>query len=425
MTCSLESHPRLGSFAPTNAAVGPMIVGIGAANDESVMRVARALTPISPKGTLAVSAIAPLPVVLFANEMGMIPVALEQQREATRLVELTERVHGATGGDPAWRSSVLLGDPSRAIADLARSSNAPLVVIGLGRYRPVDRLLGADTALRTVRHAPCPVLCVAHGGSAPMREVVIATDFSVRSARAAEAVVPLLAEDAVVHVLHVWERSEHSERIDDAYARALPERFRRFTESLALPSHVELTHASREGRPAEQIIAYADRVHADLIVAGRHGRGVLSSMLAGSVTSALLRGAQRSVLVTPEPTFGDVDRLSRLLNGMSESSDPVEWPVQLEAFTRRNRGRATIVEEDDNALGAHLLERGYLLLGAAYDAHDRRVELMLGGDRPDEAYVTRHIADVDFLTVASDATGRDVGLTVQHGRGQTLLALEP
>jgi hypothetical protein len=144
-------------------------------------------------------------------------------------------------------------------------------------------------------------------------------------------------------------------------------------------------------------------------------------MLAGSVTSALLRGAQRSVLVTPEPSFADVDRLSRLLTGMSESSDPAEWPEQLDAFTRRNRGRATVVEEDDRHLGAHLLERGYRLLGAAYDPHDREVELMLGGSRPDEAYVTRHIGDVDFLTVATDPSGKDMGLSVQHGRGQTLL----
>ena len=424
MTQTLASHPQLAPFTPSHQPAGPMLVGVGATNGESVLRVARALTSISPKGVLAVSAVEPLPVVLFAGEMGVVPVELEREREAAQLAHLTERVHAVTDADPAWKSSVLLGDPSRAITDLARTSNAPLIIIGLGRHRPIDRLLGVETALRTVRQSPCPVLCVAHGSSAPMNEVVIATDFSARSARAAEAVIPLLAEGAVVHVLHVWERGERPTSIDDRYANALPERFRRFTESLALPSHVEITHSTRDGRPAEQIIAYADRVHADLIVAGRHGRGMLASMLAGSVTSALLRGAQRSVLVTPEPSFGDVDRLSRLLTGMSESSDPTEWPVQLEAFTRRNRGRATVVEEDDHRLGAHVLERGYLLLGASYDPHDHRVELMLGGDRPDEAYVTRNIADVDFLTVATDPAGRDVGLSVQHGRGQTLLTLE-
>jgi nucleotide-binding universal stress UspA family protein len=421
MTQTLETHPMLHSFAPTHDAVGPMSVGVGATNGESVLRTARALTPLSPEGVLAVTAVEPLPVVLYAGEMGIAPVALEDEREAAQLRYLEQRVRAIADEDASWRSTVLLGDPCRAITDLARETNAPLVVIGLGRHRPIDRLLGVETALRIVRHATCPVLCVAHGGSAPMREVVIATDFSVRSARAAEAVVPLLADGAVVHILHVWERGERSSALEDAYAGALPDRFRRFAASLALPPHVELTHSTREGRPAEQIIAYAERVHADLIVAGRHGRGRLVSMLAGSVTSALLRGAQRSVLVTPEPCFADVDRLSRLLTGMSESSDPAEWPEQLDAFTRRNRGRPTVVEEDDRRLGAHLLERGYLLLGASYDPHDREVELMLGGARPDEAYVTRHIPDVDFLTVATDPSGKDLGLSVQHDRGQTLL----
>jgi nucleotide-binding universal stress UspA family protein len=421
MTQTLESPTMLHPFASKHEALGPMIVGVGATNRESVLRTARALTPCSPEGVLVVTAVEPLPVVLYAGEVGIAPVALENEREATQLAHLTERVRAIADADPSWRTTVLLGDPSRAITDLARELNAPLIVIGLGRHRPIDRMLGVETALRTVRHAPCPVLCVAHGGSAPMREVVIATDFSVRSARAAEAVIPLLAEGATVHVLHVWERGERASVANDAYADALPERFRRFAASLALPPHVELTHSSREGRPAEQIIAYAERVHADLIVAGRHGRGLLVSMLAGSVTSALLRGAQRSVLVTPEPSFADVDRLSRLLTGMSESSDPAEWPEQLDAFTRRNRGRVTVVEEDDRRLGAHVLERGYRLLGAAYDPHDREVELMLGGARPDEAYVTRHIGDVDFLTVAADPSGKDLGLSVQHGRGQTLL----
>jgi nucleotide-binding universal stress UspA family protein len=421
MTQTLESHAQLHSFAPTHDALGPMIVGVGATNGESVLRAARNLTPTSPRGVLAVTAVEPLPVVLYAGEMGIAPVALEDEREAAQLERLTDRVRSIADADTSWQTTVLLGDPSRAITDLAREMNSPLVIIGLGRHRPIDRLLGVETALRTVRHSPCPVLCVAHGGSAPMREVVIATDFSVRSARAAEAVIPLLAEGAVVHVLHVWERGEQSARLDDVYESALPQRFRRFAASLALPSHVELTHASREGRPAEQIIAYAARVHADLIVAGRHGRGRLASMLAGSVTSALLRGAQHSVLVTPEPAFADVDRLSRMLTGMSESSNPVEWPEQLDAFTRRNRGRATVVEEDDRRMGAHVLERGYRLLGAAYDPRDHQVELMLGGTRPDEAYVTRHIGDVDFLTVATDPQGRDLGLSVQHGRGQTLL----
>jgi nucleotide-binding universal stress UspA family protein len=429
---TVASPRSLQSFSPRRPAPGPMIVAVGPRNGESVLRVARALTPCSPMGVIAVTAREPLPAVIYGGELGMVPAEFEQDRLRSELVKLGERVNAIAHEDPRWESRVLLGDPARMLADLARETNAPLIIMGIGRHRPLDRLLGVETALRTIRQAPCPVLAVAHGSAAPMREVVVATDFSIRSARAAEAVLPLLAEDAVLHVLHVWERAElggstsrASGDGDDSYERALPGRFRRFTESLALPPEVRVTHETRVGRPAAEILDFAEEVQADLIVAGRHGRGLLVSMLAGSVTSALLRGAQRSLLVTPEPAFADVDRLSRLLTGASESSDPTEWTVQLDAFSRRNCGRATIVEEDDRRLGAQVLERGYRLLGAAYDPHDHQIELMLGGAHTDEAYVTHHIAEVDFLTVATDPQGRDIGLSVQHGRGQTLLTFTP
>jgi nucleotide-binding universal stress UspA family protein len=426
---SVASPRTLQSFTPQRPAAGPMIVAMAPQNGESVLRVARALTPSSPRGVLAVTARLPVPVAQFGGELGVVAAALEDERFAPELLQLTERVSAIAHSDSRRESRVLLGDPARVLADLARDTNAPLIVMGLGRHRPLDRLLGVETALRTIRQAPCPVLAVAHGSTAPMREVVIATDFSIRSARAAEAVLPLLAKDAVVHVLHVWDRSEQVRVATSApytdeharYLRALPARFHRFTESLAIPPDVRVTHETRVGRPAAEILDFAEEVRADLIVAGRHGRGMLASMLAGSVTSALLRGAQCSVLVTPEPSFADVDRLSRLLTGASESSDPVEWTVQLDAFSRRNSGRPTVVEEDDYRLGAQVLERGYRLLGAAYDPHDRQVEVMLGGPNTDEAYVTHHIGEVDFLTVATSPEGRDIGLSVQHGRGQTLL----
>jgi len=405
----------LRSYLPQRPTAGPMLVALGPRNGASVLRVARSLTPRSAHGVLVVT-----------------------------VAESTTENLDTVDALPNWERRVIAGEPARALAELARQVNAPLIVVGLGRHQPFDRLLGTETALRIVRQSPCPVLAVAHGAAAPMRQVVVATDFSMRSARAAESMIPLLAADAEVHVLHVaptWEDDDdgcaHSPLAAEcafesdftggyeSYELALPDRFRRFTESLALPHHATVTHVTKRGRAAPAIIAYANAINADLIVAGRHGRGTLTSMLAGSVTMALLRGAQRSVLVTPEPAFADVDRLSRLLMGASESSDPHEWTIQLDAFSRRNRGRATVVEEDDCCLDAQVLERGYRLLGAAYDPRAHHVELMLGGARSDEAYIRHNIAEVDFLTVATAPDGRDIGLSVQHARGQTLVTFAP
>ena len=431
----LHTHasPPLSAFRPTRAALGPTIVALGPRNGQSIVRAARALAARSPAGVIAVTAHEPLPIVAFGGEVGIVAPQFDERAAVSELDHLAARIHPSRTVDETWESRLLLGDPARAIAELARETNAPLVIMGLGRHAPLDRLLGRETTLRTIRQSPCPVLAVAHSASAPMRRVIVATDFSARSARAAEAAIPLLADDAVLHVVHVWERWElalegvgsSTTSQNELYVRGLPERFQRFIDSLALPPGVKASRETMIGRPATEILKYAEEIRADLIVAGRHGRGQLMSMLAGSVTSAILRGAQCSVLVTPEPSYADVDRLARLITGASESSDPAEWSVQLEAFTRRNHGRATIVEEDDLRLGAQTLERGYRLLGAAYDPRARRVELMLGGAGTDEAYVTHRIGEVDFVSVASDECGRDIALSVQHGRGQTVLTFMP
>jgi nucleotide-binding universal stress UspA family protein len=55
------------------------------------------------------------------------------------------------------------------------------------------------------------------------------------------------------------------------------------------------------GDPAEEIIAAATRLDADMIVMGSRGMGRLGSAILGSVASAVLRSAPCPVLVSREP----------------------------------------------------------------------------------------------------------------------------
>jgi nucleotide-binding universal stress UspA family protein len=52
-----------------------------------------------------------------------------------------------------------------------------------------------------------------------------------------------------------------------------------------------------QGDPADEIVAYADLIDADLIVVGSRGHGALASALLGSVSRGILREARRPVLV--------------------------------------------------------------------------------------------------------------------------------
>jgi nucleotide-binding universal stress UspA family protein len=235
----------------------------------------------------------------------------------------------------------------------------------------------------------------------------------------------MLGPEATIHVVHVWEPSDALDgpraAADEAYTKSLPESFRRFTEQLAIPSGATVKTVVREGKPAERVLDYAATHHADLVTAGRHGRNLLQRLVVGSQTTALVRAAERSLLIAPEPPFGERDRLRLALTGTSQSRDPSEWESQLRGLSQRNHGRPTVVEVDDLMFSAQVVESGYVLLGAAYDPKMKRIELTLGDAAQGARRVTRTMGLVDSVTIESDASGRDAGMRIDHGSGHTAL----
>jgi nucleotide-binding universal stress UspA family protein len=55
------------------------------------------------------------------------------------------------------------------------------------------------------------------------------------------------------------------------------------------------------GNPEERILALAQKVHADLIVVGMHGKGAVDRLVLGSVADSVLRHAHCSVAVVRAP----------------------------------------------------------------------------------------------------------------------------
>ena len=408
---------------------GPILAAIGPSGGIAALLAAHDIASRDDSDLIVVSVIEPPPVYTFeTNRALLLPWLIEQQISEQKEL-LHQRIDRlgirARRGEP--QIEVGYGVAADEIARLAQERGARLIVMGTGPHGIRHRLLSSSTTYATARRARCPVFAVGDHSPPLARVAVIATDFSAESIHAARMAMPLLAHNAQVHLVHAWNRistpfpSVALAAVNDAYAVSLPERFARVQSALAPAGAFDIRTHALEGKPAEIVLAAARAVHADLVVAATHGRGGLERLLLGSTSAALLRGAECSVLLVPEPPLAERLRLDRLMEGMSTSRVPTEWNEELQTFIRRNRGRRTRLEIDDPSLGAQVQETGYALVGAAYDAHDQRVALMFGGLHTGEAHLTHSLGGVDSISVQGDASDQDSALFIHSGRSSALL----
>jgi nucleotide-binding universal stress UspA family protein len=142
----------------------------------------------------------------------------------------------------------------------------------------------------------------------PFQTILFAADFSGNSLAAFRSACPLMREGQTrLHVLHViepdWIPEEpaalgQAVQFSDAGRNGgRDEDWNwRMHEIYAPDRSVEVEYYTRRGDPATEILRLADRIGADLIVMGTHGRTGSNRLLAGSVATSVLRQAHCSVL---------------------------------------------------------------------------------------------------------------------------------
>lgn len=326
------------------------------------------------------------------------------------------------GARPDWDADVVVGDPARVVGASARTAGASLIVAGIGRHHPIDRLLGAETTLAIVRVAPCPVLALSREMHDVPRQVVVATDFSATCAEAVRAVLPLLGAAASLVFVHVWQPSamESALERDESYRSQLPARFCRFIASLELPSSITVRQEILEGHIAERVLDLAEAIEADLVVLGRHGRGAVERLLVGSVATRVLRGTTRSVLVVPEVAVAASNGARSAGEVTVETADHATWASLFADFSQRNAGRSSVLAVTDTAMRASAEERGYRFVETVYDADHTTVEIVLGeplGPR----HVRRIVDGITSVTLVSTTEGGDKTLHLAQVNGETVL----
>ena len=150
-------------------------------------------------------------------------------------------------------------------------------------------------------------------------QVVVGYDFS-RSGREALFRAIALASRAPSHVLHFVNVLEDGDyRAAEVAQRAVAEVIERGLREIKAPDRVHFFVHARLGKPADEILAVARDVGADLIILGTKGLTGVEHFFVGSVAERIVREAGCTVEVARAKTYDEV----RLLEMMTvERKDP-------------------------------------------------------------------------------------------------------
>jgi len=348
---------------------------------------------------------------------------IEEDLKRDALATVTHQV--TLGGDESWPINLETGNPATRISSFAERNDAGLIVLGLGGHGVAARLFGSETALRLVRISTTPVLAVAPEYHDEPRRILVAMDFSEASIEAARLALEFADRKATMVLAYCvpWNRNEYvPEKWFRSHEVGIAAELTRVAHWLDADRKFRVSHRILYGTVAPTLLAYANELGADLIVAGSHSRSLIARVLAGQTVAKLIRGAQCSVFVLPAAAaFKHSDRLPE----PAATVGGKDWSSVLTEFSLNNAGRRARLEIDDAAIGAQTEMSGYRFQGASFEPKSRRVTLMFGGGKAGGSHLERGIAGVKSVEVLSSRqAGSDVALAIGHDSGQTLLAFD-
>ena len=203
-----------------------------------------------------------------------------------------------------WGAAVepLASTSPEEIAERALSTDADLVLIGLGRRRISDQTPDDETALEVVRLTSAPVLAVPPRVRTLPTTAVVAIDFGEASIRAAQAALLVMDRPATMHLVHIDTTYEPlpGEVIGPSarYAAGFQAMFDLVERELRQPADVAFERVVVPlGDPVAELLGYASANAVELIVAGNNSKTLRERLRLGSVSTGLVRSAQCAVLV--------------------------------------------------------------------------------------------------------------------------------
>lgn len=251
---------------------------------------------------LSVVTVAPLYTSGLGEPTYMQPMLPDERTlRGLRATAVAEQLRRLGAGD--WPVRVVVGSVADEVARLARREHATLIITGIGRHKPIDRLLASETALKIVRVAPAPVLAVAPDAHGRPHTAVAAMDFGPASVQAARLGRALLAPDGDLVLAHVRPGVDvlgaWGEGWESLYETGAERRFAEIRQEIGAPDGVRVESMLLRGDTSAELLATAEARNAEVIVVAAQPHSRLERFLLGSTTAKLLRGAHCSVLVLP------------------------------------------------------------------------------------------------------------------------------
>jgi len=406
--------------------VGPIVVATdGTTSADSALKAAAMMSATVGAAVTVLAVLEPLPLVAADYGLLLPPVEADDARRTALVERVRDQIVETAGPRPQWTVEVRDGDPASVIARMARELHARVIVVGIGHHNLLDRMFGSETALHALRLSKVPVFAVGPTFHTLPKRAAIAVDFSEHSVVAARAALALLGDLSMIYLVHVAPRLELQPTMYATwmidYHEGVGSAFERLRSQLEFPSGATVENITLTGKPSRAILDFAKSSNVDVLVSGSRGAGLIDRILVGSTTTGLIRGASCAVLAVP--TAAGLPVRQERLSPVSATLPKQEWATALEAFTKRNAGRLVTMEVDDPEFGAQAQQHDYPFMGAAYDHHDERIQIMIGDMEKSTRHLTRSIGDVRHVDILTDALGHDWVLRIAHGSGQTILTL--
>lgn len=238
-------------------------------------------------------------------------VAWEREEELA-LGYIESRREGLESNGVKAKSTVVRGDPAKAIVETASKVGADLIALSTHGRSGITRWLFGSVAGRVLETSETPLLVVRppekdHPGG-EIKKILVPLDGSPL----AESVFPLveeLAKDCGASVVAMqavppltaypgfegFAPTAMGEILEDMQARS--QKYLADVVDRLQGKGLSAQALSSTSMPTEAILAAADEADADLIAIATHGRSGLGRVVLGSVADAVIRQSHRPCLV--------------------------------------------------------------------------------------------------------------------------------